>query len=73
MKRQYKLENLGCANCAAKMEHEISKLTWVYSVSINFLTTKLVVEFEDNMKERIQTEIEKIVHKYEDNVILKRV
>ena len=44
MKKKFKLENLGCANCASKMEDKIAKLDGVESVSINFMTTKMTLE-----------------------------
>ncbi|MCC8122258.1 MAG: heavy-metal-associated domain-containing protein [Oscillospiraceae bacterium] len=47
MKKTYRFENLGCANCAAKMEAAIQKLEGVHSVSVNFIAQKLVLEAED--------------------------
>ena len=43
MKKIFILENLDCANCAAKMENAISKLENVENVSISFMTTKMVL------------------------------
>ena len=47
MKRQFKLENLDCANCAAKMERAIAQLPGVENVKVNFLTQKLTLEAEE--------------------------
>ena len=47
MKRTFKLEDLDCANCAAKMEDAISKLPGVTKCSINFMAQKMSVEFEE--------------------------
>ena len=44
MKKVFILENLDCANCAAKMETEIGKLVGVESVSISFMTEKMVLK-----------------------------
>lgn len=44
MKKTFKMENLDCANCAAKMENAISKLPGVAGVSINFLMQKITLE-----------------------------
>lgn len=46
MKKSYKMENLDCANCAAKMEAAISKLPGVNHVSVNFLLQKITIEAE---------------------------
>ena len=72
IKKQYKLENLDCANCAAKIEEDISKMQGVNSANLNFMTAKLTVEFDDTLKPTIADSIQNIIYKYESNVILKR-
>lgn len=47
MKKIYKLEDLDCAHCAAKMEKAIAKLSGVESASISFLSQKLTITFQD--------------------------
>lgn len=47
MKKIFKLEDLDCANCAAKMETAIAKVDGVESVSVNFFTQKLTLETAD--------------------------
>ena len=59
MKKTYRLENLDCAACAAKMEAAISKLDGVESVSVNFTMQKLTLEapderFDDIMKKAVK-------------------
>ena len=59
MKKTYKMQDLDCANCAAKMENAIAKLDGVNSVSINFLTQKMVLDaddtrFEDLLKQAVR-------------------
>ncbi len=44
MKKTYRLENLECASCAAKMEDGIRKLPGIEFASVNFMTGKLTVE-----------------------------
>lgn len=48
MKKIFKLEDLDCANCAAKMEAAIAKVDGVESVSVNFFTQKLTLEAADD-------------------------
>lgn len=50
MKKVYRLENLDCAQCAAKMESAIGKLDGVKKVSVSFLTQKLTIEVEEEGK-----------------------
>ena len=47
MKKTFDLEDLDCANCAAKMENGIKKLDGVKNASVSFLTQKMTVEAED--------------------------
>lgn len=73
MKKTFKLEGLGCANCAAKMEKEISKLEGVNEVTVNFMTTKLIIEADDEKIEEIILASEKLIKKIEPDVKVKRI
>lgn len=46
MKRSFKLENLCCANCAAKIETQLNKMDGV-EASISFMTQRLNIEADD--------------------------
>jgi cation transport ATPase len=72
MKRTYRLENLACANCAAKMEKAICRLDGVTKATVNFLTTKMVIEAEDEKIDAILAEAEKIIRKIEPDVLVKK-
>ena len=41
MKKKFKLDEVDCANCAAKMEDAIRKIDGVKEVSVNFMTQKM--------------------------------
>lgn len=47
MKKKFNLENLECAHCAAKMEEAIKNIEGVQDATINFMTSKLMVEADD--------------------------
>ena len=49
MKKVFKLEELDCANCAAKMERAIQKIEGVSSATVSFMTQKLTVEADDEL------------------------
>lgn len=44
MKKVFRLKDLDCANCAAKMEAAIRKINGVESVTVNFMTQRLTLE-----------------------------
>lgn len=47
MKKTFKLVDLDCANCAAKMEDAIKKLDGVQNASVSFMTQKMTIEADD--------------------------
>lgn len=69
-KKEFILEGLGCANCAAKMERGLSKIDGVNSASINFVTKTLYIEIEDKIEEYMNV-IEKVVTSIEPDVVVK--
>jgi len=72
MKKRYLIEELCCANCAAKMEDGIRKLEGVNSANINFLTQKLTLDADDTRFESILDEAERIIKKIEPDCVLVR-
>ena len=46
MKKTYKID-VDCANCANKMEEAAKATTGVKDATVNFMTQKMIVEFED--------------------------
>ena len=65
MKKKFKLEDLDCANCAAKMEDAIRKLPGVNDVSVSFLTQKLTLDADDEKFEEILDQAVKLCRKVE--------
>ena len=47
MKKQFKLDEIDCANCARELQDELAQLEGVKSVSVNFMTQKLTLEADD--------------------------
>lgn len=64
MKKSYKIEDLDCANCAAKIEDAIRQISGVKDVSVSFISQKLTVETDSDLTE-IMSEIKKVVNKIE--------
>lgn len=48
MKKTYKID-VDCANCANKMEEAANKTEGVKNAVVNFMTLKMIVEFEDGV------------------------
>ena len=64
----YILENLGCANCAAKMERKIQAMDGIDSASITFATKKLKVTSHD--PDALKKDIQDICQAIESQVIV---
>ncbi len=71
MKRAYKLENLDCAHCAAKMEDAIRKIDGVDDANIAFMTQRLTITTEKDM-DMILDEAQKCISKVEPDCKIKR-
>lgn len=51
MKKQFYLNNLGCANCAAKMEAKLNKQPDFSEALIDFVNKKLIIQCEPDITE----------------------
>lgn len=73
MKKTFKLIDLDCANCAAKMENAIQKIDGVTKASVSFMTQKMTIEADDARFDNIVNEAVKICKKVEPDceVVLK--
>lgn len=65
MKKVYKLEDLDCANCAAKMECAIQKIEGVNSASVNFMGQRMTIDANDENFDSIMKQVVKICRKIE--------
>ncbi len=73
MKYTYRLEDLDCAHCAAKMETAISKIDGVKSAQISFLAQKLTIEADESKISEIMEKAVSVCKKIEPDctVVLK--
>lgn len=65
MKKIFKLNDLDCANCAAKMQAGIEKIDGVKNVTVNFITQRMVLEAEDAHFDEILDEAVKVCKRIE--------
>lgn len=71
-KKELILENLDCANCAAKIENKVREIRGIEEVTVNFMTKTLI--FKPKQGEdlnKIKEEIKAIVNKLEPDVVVK--
>ena len=65
MKKKFKMVDLDCANCAAKMENAIRKIDGVQDATVSFMSQRLTVEADDSRFEEILDQIVKVCKKVE--------
>lgn len=65
MKKKFKLEDLDCAHCAAKMEEGIKKIPGVNDASVSFMTLKLTVDADDDKFDEVMKEVVDVCAKIE--------
>ena len=65
MKKAFKLEDLDCANCAAKMERAIAKIDGVQSVNVRFIAQKMTIEADEEKFDGIMEQVVKTCRKVE--------
>ncbi|KAI4445538.1 hypothetical protein C823_000054 [Eubacterium plexicaudatum ASF492] len=65
MKKKFKLQDLDCANCAAKMEEAIKKLPGVHDASVSFMTQKMTIDADDDQFDTIMKKVADVCAKVE--------
>ncbi|MCI8729326.1 MAG: heavy-metal-associated domain-containing protein [Clostridia bacterium] len=65
MKKNFKLEDLDCANCAMKMERAIAKIDGVDAVSVNFMAQRMTIEADEENFDAIMEKVVKACRKVE--------
>ena len=65
MKKKFKLQDLDCANCAAKMEEAIKKIDGINDASVSFMTQKMMIDAPDDRFDGIVEEAIRVIAKVE--------
>lgn len=65
MKKKFKLTDLDCANCAAKMEDAIKKIEGVHDATVSFMAQKLTIDADEDRFQEIMQEVVKVCKKVE--------
>ena len=73
MKKTFKMIDLDCANCAAKMEAAIKKIDGVQDATVSFMTQKLTIQADDARFDAVVQEAVKACKKVEPDceIVLK--
>lgn len=70
MKKIYKLTDLDCANCAAKMERAVAEIDGVEAVTISFMAQKMTITTDPDNHSEIMKNVVKVCKKIEPDCII---
>lgn len=68
MKKTFHLDGLDCANCAAKLERAVGALEIVKTVTVDFMTKKLILEAADDQFDAAFEQATAVITKIEPDV-----
>lgn len=71
MTKIFKLENLDCANCAAKMERGIQSIKGVNNCTVSFMTQKMMLDADDSRFAEILELAKQAIAKVDPNCRIK--
>lgn len=73
MRKSFELENLECANCAAKMERDISAFPEVTKCTITFMTSRMSITVPDGTDlDAVLDKAQKVMKSYEKDCTIVR-
>lgn len=71
MKKVFELDDLDCANCAAKMAEGIKKIEGVTYADVSFISQKLTLEADDDKFDEIVKKVVKTCKRIEPDCEIK--
>ncbi len=71
VKKMVRVENLDCANCAAKLERAINKIDGVNEANVNFMAMKMAIDYDEEKYGEIVKGIESAAKKIEPDCVFK--
>ncbi len=72
MKKSFKLDGIDCANCAAKIERAINKIDGIENAVVNFMTTKLTFDVNEEKLDAAIKAVELAVKKTDPSIEMKK-
>jgi len=70
MKKKFKMQDLDCANCAAKMEEAIKKIDGVEDATVSFMMQKLTIEADETRMDEIMEQVVAVCKKVEPDCMI---
>lgn len=71
MKKSFKLADLDCANCAAKIENALNKMEGIDHATVSFMTQRMTLEASDEQFPEIVEQAKALIKKLEPDITVK--
>ena len=71
MKKSFKLVDLDCANCAAKIENALNQMEGIDHATVSFMTQRMTLEASDEQFPEIVEQAKALIKKLEPDVTVK--
>ncbi len=65
MTKIFRLKDLDCPNCAAKMEQAVKKIDAVNQATVNYMTQKMMIDADDSQFDFVMQQVVKVCKKIE--------
>ncbi len=73
MKMKFKIKGIDCANCAAELERKLQRIENIKEASISFMTERMIIECDEEVKKEIMEKVRNIIRKEEPDVTIEEI
>jgi len=67
---KFEITGIDCANCAAKLESEISRLEGISNVSLNFMKSSLTYDCDHSRGKEMEARVREVTAKEEPDAVI---
>ena len=73
MKMKFKIKGIDCAHCAAELERKLQRIENIKEASIIFMTERMIIECDEEVKKEIMEKVRNIIRKEEPDVTIEEI
>ena len=73
MKMKLKIKGIDCAHCAAELERKLQRIENIKEASIIFMTERMIIECDEEVKKEIMEKVRNIIRKEEPDVTIEEI
>lgn len=70
MNKAFKLKNLDCADCAAKLERKLAAVDGVNEIRVNFIFQKILLDYDETKKDAVFAQIKQTVYDFDPAIVV---